>query len=121
MVCTLQIQDDIAFQMVSALDEYGHHSTKKTNDISIETENVVLVSVKVSANSSVSWTCDVHLLLSLKHRKESQDLSINLKHQSIKYYRTRKESTVPQINTVVSCASCRLMPYRDKDTVCLRR
>ena len=51
---SLQIESDLAYQMVSVLDEYGHHSTKKITDIHINTENIGLLVVKVSANSSVS-------------------------------------------------------------------
>ena len=40
--------------MISAIDEYGHHSINKTIDIHIEATNVVLIAVKVSVNSSVS-------------------------------------------------------------------
>ena len=50
----LKAEDDLAYKMVSALDEYGHHSMNKTSDIHIQADNVVLIAVKVSANSSVS-------------------------------------------------------------------
>lgn len=49
-----QTEDDLAYKMVSALDEYGHHSINKTRDIHIQADNVVLMAVKVSVNSSVS-------------------------------------------------------------------
>ena len=49
-----QIEDDLAYKMVSALDEYGHHSMNTTTDIHIQADNIVLIAVKVSANSSVS-------------------------------------------------------------------
>jgi len=49
-----QTEDDLAYKMVLALNEYGHHSLNKTRDIHIQADNVVLIAVKVSANSSVS-------------------------------------------------------------------
>lgn len=49
-----QTTSDLAYQMISAIDEYGHHSINKTIDIHIEAANVVLIAVKVSVNSSVS-------------------------------------------------------------------
>ena len=49
-----QTEDDLAYKMVSALDEYGHHSMNKTNDMHVQADNVVLIAVQVSANSSVS-------------------------------------------------------------------
>ena len=51
-----QTEDNLAYKMVSALNEYGHHSLNKTRDIHIQADNVVLIAVKVSANSSVSNT-----------------------------------------------------------------
>ena len=50
----LQTDNDLAYKMVSALNEYGHHSMNKTSDIHIQADNVVLIAVKVSANNSVS-------------------------------------------------------------------
>ena len=49
-----QTTSDLAYQMISAIDEYGHHSINKTIDIHIEAANVVFIAVKVSVNSSVS-------------------------------------------------------------------
>jgi len=49
-----QTEDGLAYKMVSALSEYGHHSVNETRDIHIQAANVVLIAVKVSANSSVS-------------------------------------------------------------------
>ena len=50
----LQTDNDLAYKMVSALNEYGHHSMNKTSDIHIQADNIVLIAVKVSANNSVS-------------------------------------------------------------------
>ena len=49
-----QTEDDLAYKMVSALSEYGHHSVNETREIHIQADNIVLMAVKVSANSSVS-------------------------------------------------------------------
>ena len=51
--------------MISALDEYGHQSLVKVNGIHLEAENVILIAVKVSVNSSVSLIVNNQRVLNL--------------------------------------------------------
>ncbi|XP_022798427.1 uncharacterized protein LOC111336573 isoform X2 [Stylophora pistillata] len=65
----LKRTNDLAYQMISAIDEYGHHSTNKTSDIHVDANNVVLIAVKVSVNSSTST-----IGIRITHRQSSLEL-----------------------------------------------
>ncbi|KAJ7374174.1 hypothetical protein OS493_009516 [Desmophyllum pertusum] len=73
----LKVADDLAYQMVSALDEYGHHSTNKTSDIHIQADNIVLMAIKVSVNSSAAIKG-----LQMTHGQSSLDLPSTLFSQT---------------------------------------